>query len=171
MAVFATIDPTCRGADKPPTDASKAVVTTDAGVGKATTDPCSAAALGLANAAQLALWTPPAGCSARDAGPDNDLVRTAEALQQRLQCPAGAAPAVDFTKQALLKVSYTLSPAGAGVAAFDDGKVITIATRQRSPCPDAPMPMPMPANAWFMLAAGGERTFAATTCTLDSNCK
>jgi hypothetical protein len=181
VAAWAAIAPTCRGGE--PTGDGATVessqrINTDAAkkpedAGKAPPpatkpDPCGAAALGLKDATPLALWTPPAGCSPRAPGGGNDIVRSADELQQRFGC---AAADVDFTKHSLLAVTHTLSPAGAGISGFDDGKVVTLATRQRFPCgPGGPMPMPMQVTAWFLLPAGGERTFAATTCTLASDC-
>lgn len=131
-------------------------------------DPCAAAALGLTQAAPLAPWTVPSGCTPRGASGEH-IARSEAALAQRLAC-ASTTPGVDFTTTAILSVGYTLSPAGAGLGAFDDGKVVTIVTRQRSPCPGGPMPMPMSATAWFSLPAAGERTFANTTCTVESKC-
>lgn len=132
-------------------------------------DPCGAAALGLGTAPKLELWTPPPGCSPRGEG--TTILHSDDELTPRLECTAGLNHLVDFTKQALLVVGHTLSPAGAGVLAFDDGKVVTLVSRQRSSCPGDPMPMPMNATAWFLLPAGAERTFAAKTCTLDPQCR
>lgn len=131
-------------------------------------DPCGAAALGLGQATALALWTPPPGCSPRGNG--KSILRSDADLAPRLDCSAGQHHRVDFTKHALLVVDYTLSPAGAGLGALDDGRVITLVSRQRNPCPGGPMPMPMNTTAWFLLPAGGERGFADTTCTVESQC-
>lgn len=181
MAAVAAIDPTCRGGaptgDRTTGDSSQRVdsdATKKSGDSRqapepAKPDPCGAAALGLAAATPLAPWTPPAGCSPRAPGGGNDVVRGADELQRRFGC---AAADVDFHRHSLLAVTHTLSPAGAGISAFDDGEVVTLATRQRSPCgPGGPMPMPMQTTAWFLLPAGGERTFAPTTCTLASECE
>ena len=73
-------------------------------------------------------------------------------------------------QQALVAAAYTLSPAGVGLGAFDDGKTVTLVSRQRSPCPGDPMPMPMNSTAWFVLPTGGERTFGAAACTVESTC-
>ena len=131
-------------------------------------DPCGAAALGLGQAAALEPWTPPPGCSPR--GDGQAILRSDAELTPRLECTAGMNHLVDFTRHALLVVGYTLSPAGAGLGAFDDGKVITLVTRQRNPCPGAPMPMPMNAAAWYLLPVGAERSFADKTCTIESKC-
>jgi hypothetical protein len=147
----------------PPTDAT---TKTD---GASKSDPCSPAALGLPDAKPLELWTPPPGCSPR--GDGTNILRSDDELTPRLECTAGLNHLVDFTKYALLAVGYTLSPAGAGVSALDDGKVVTRVTRQRSPCPGDPMPMPMNTTAWFLLPVGAERTFADKTCTIEPTCK
>lgn len=131
-------------------------------------DPCGAAALGLGPAAALAPWTPPPGCSPR--GDGQAILRSDAELAPRLECTAGMNHLVDFTRNALLVVGYTLSPAGAGLGAFDDGKVITLVTRQRNPCPGEPMPMPMNTAAWYLLPVGAERSFADKTCTIASKC-
>ena len=132
-------------------------------------DPCGATALGLGQAVALELWSPPPGCSPRGTG--QAILRSDAELGPRIECTAGQNQLVDWTRHALLAVGYTLSPAGAGVAAFDDGKVITLVSRQRNPCPGDPMPMPMNTTAWFQLPAGGERSFADKVCTIDSTCK
>lgn len=131
-------------------------------------DPCGAAALGLGQANALAPWTPPPGCSPRGHG--RSILRSDAELAPRLECSAGHNHLVDFTRHALLAVDYTLSPAGAGLGALDDGHVITLVSRQRNPCPGGPMPMPMNTTAWFLLPAGGERSFADATCTVESRC-
>ncbi len=130
-------------------------------------DPCGAAALGLGAATALPAWTPHDGCTA--SGHGNELVRDAAGLSERLQCPAGAESAFDFSRGQLLSVAYTLSPAGAGVQVYDDGKALTVVTRQRTPCPGGPMPMPMSVTAWFRVPAG-ERTIGAAICTIESTC-
>jgi hypothetical protein len=143
-------------------------VTPEPATDPAGSDPCGAAALGLGPAAALAPWTPPPGCSPRGAG--QAILRSDDELAPRLECTAGMNHLVDFTRHALLVVGYTLSPAGAGVGAFDDGKIITLVTRQRTPCPGDPMPMPMNTAAWYLLPVGAERSFADKTCTIASKC-
>lgn len=132
-------------------------------------DPCGPAALGLADARPLEPWTPPPGCSPR--GDGTKILRSDDELAPRLECTAGLNHLVDFSKHALLAVGYSLSPAGVGMGALDDGKVVTRVARQRSPCPGDPMPMPMNTTAWFLLPVGAERTFADKTCTVESTCK
>lgn len=131
-------------------------------------DPCGAAALGLGSATALAPWRPPAGCTPR--GGETTVLRAAAELEARLECAGGATHGFDFSKQALVAAAYTLSPAGVGLGAFDDGKTVTLVSRQRSPCPGDPMPMPMNSTAWFVLPTGGERTFGAAACTVESTC-
>ncbi len=132
-------------------------------------DPCGATALGLGQAVALEPWSPPPGCSPR--GDGKAILRSDAELTPRLECTAGMNHLVDWTQHALLAVGYTLSPAGAGLGAFDDGKVITLVSRQRNPCPGGPMPMPMNTTAWFRLPAGGERSFADKVCTVESDCE
>ena len=107
----------------------------------------------------------------RQARPLPDARAIDDELTPRLECTAGLNHLVDFTRHALLVIGHPLSPAGAGVLAFDDGKVITVVSRQRSSCSGDPRPMPMNTTAWFLLPAGAERTFAARTCNLASQCR
>lgn len=132
-------------------------------------DPCGAAALGLAAATALAPWTPPAGCTPRGQG--TAIVRTAAELDGRLACAGGASHGFDLASQGLVAVAYTMSPASVGLIAYDDGKTVTLVSRQRSPCPDDPLPMPMQGAAWFVLPTGGERTLADAVCTVESTCR
>lgn len=130
-------------------------------------DPCGAAALGLGAARALDPWTLPSGCTPTGAS-GKAIARSDAELAALVQCPAGAG--VDFAAQAVLAVGYTLSPAGVGLGAFDDGNVVTLVSRQRNPCPNDPQPMPMNTTAWFVLPGGGERTFADKVCTVASTC-
>lgn len=132
-------------------------------------DPCGAAALNLKDAKALTTWQPPPGCMAR--GDGVAVIRSEDELKARLECPAGVAAGVDFTKQALLVDAYMMSPASTGVIAYDDGKVVTLVSRQRSPCPNDPQPMPMNATAWFVVPGGGARTTAEAVCTVESTCR
>lgn len=154
------------GVDVPVKDGKDVpVVIKDGAGGKQ--DPCGAEALRLGSARVVAPWTIPAGCTPKG-GQGNTIARSEEELKAVLECASGSG--VDFGKQAVLVVGYSLSPAGAGMHAFDDGKVVTLVTRQRSPCPNDPLPMPMNTMAWFSLPTSGERTFANTTCVVDSKC-
>lgn len=177
VSVLSAIAPSCRGGQeqagdgKPPAKAEtpEATRTTEPpAVDKP--DPCGPAALGLAAARPLAPWTLPAGCTPTG-GPGKQLIRSDAELRAALTCPDGVAPGVDLTKDALLVVGYTLSPAGVGLGALDDGKLVTLVSRQRNPCPNDPMPMPMNTTAWFVVPGGGERTFADKVCTVDSTCR
>lgn len=133
--------------------------------------PCSARALKLGAAKPVAALPIPTGCTVRGAGDEPVLVRTRAALDQHLACPAGAAPAIDFERQALVVVSRMLSPATVGIDAFDDGKVVTLVTRSRRPCPDDPRPMPTPASYLYVVGAQPTRGFAEAQCTTDSRCR
>lgn len=133
-------------------------------------DPCSAAALGLGAARALEPWKLPSGCTPTDIdGPR--LARGDAELAALVQCPPGVASGVDFAAQAVLAVGYTLSPAGVGLTAFDDGEVVTLVSRQRNPCPGDPRPMPIGKTDWFLLLGGGERTFDNKVCTVAATCK
>lgn len=181
VAMFAAIEPSCRGGAEAGGEAEARGKVATPEVVEPTTpppakadavskpDPCGAAALGLGQAVALARWTPPpTGCTPQGSG--TAIVRSGAELATRLECAAGTVAAIDFSQHALLSHGYSISPAGAGLVVFDDGKVVTLVTRQRDPCPGAPMPMPMNATAWFLLPAGAERTFANTICTIDSQC-
>ncbi|MBL9106756.1 MAG: hypothetical protein JNL82_37930 [Myxococcales bacterium] len=179
IAAFASLDG-CRGGDKadskdPPVRDGKPVdgepVDARPTPPDAAPDPCSATALRLEKAAPLTPWQVPAGCTPGGGGGGESFYRSEAELAARVPCPAGTALGVDFSRHAVLAVGYTLSPAGAGLGAFDDGKVITLVSRQQSPCPDAPMPMPMNTTAWFLVPAAGERTFATTACTIPAKCE
>jgi len=172
--IFAVEPSSCRGGaggkDAPVKDGGKdAPVVKDAGgAGGEKQDPCGAEALRLGTAKVVTPWKIPAGCTPRG-GTGNTIAKSEEELKAILECTSGSG--VDFGAQAVLAVGYSLSPAGAGMSAFDDGEVVTLVTRQRSPCPNDPRPMPMNTMAWFLLEKGGERTFANTICTIDSTCK
>lgn len=175
VPVFAALACSGRGAPESTTASKDGPGKTEAAGGKAQPDasgkpdPCGAAALGLGEARPLEPWRPPPGCSPR--GDGTQILRSDDELTPRLECTAGLNHLVDFTKHALLSVGYSLSPAGAGMGALDDGKVVTRVMRQRNSCPGEPMPMPMNTTAWFLLPAGAERTFADKVCTIESTCK
>lgn len=175
-AMILATAPACRGPDATgdsatprPRDSTPEPPITTKKDAVAAPDPCAAAALGLGEAASLAAWEPPREC--RPIGEGTAHVRDAKQLATRLECPAGITPGVDFTRNAVLSIEYSLSPAGAGLLAYDDGKVVTIVSRQRSSCPDDPMPMPMQVTSWFLLPDGGQRTLANTVCTLAPQCR
>lgn len=175
LPLFAALALACRsapestgGKDPPVKTGTADNRTTPPAADTAKPDPCSAAALGLGDAVALELWNPPPGCSPRGNG--KAILRSDDELTPRLECSAGMNHLVDFTRHALLVIGYTMSPASAGISAFDDGKVITLVSRQRNQCTGGPMPMPMNAAVWFQLSAGAERTFADRICTVESQC-
>ena len=55
--------------------------------------------------------------------------------------------------------------------AFDDGKTVTLVSRQRKPCPNDPRPMPTPAITSVFLAASGARVFAEASCSFEAKCR
>jgi hypothetical protein len=109
----------------------------------------------------------PKGCTVTANAPTT-LVTTESDMGVALACttPHG----IDFTKSSLAIVRTTLSPATVGIDALDDGKTVTIVSRQRASCKGDPQPMPMPVTRLFLVDAG-ERAFADTTCTIESSCK
>jgi hypothetical protein len=131
-------------------------------------DPCSPSALKLPSAKPLAVWQPPAGCTARQVQGPLWIASDGDA-DQAFDC-RGTKLGVDFTKTALVVDHRTLSPAQTGVVALDDGTTITIVDRMRRPCPDERPPMPVPSTTVFQAPAGGARGFAGAQCTVDTRC-
>lgn len=134
-------------------------------------DPCSAQGLGLPKAKPLAAWTPPAGCTASGANTPALLATEADAKAAVTCKDPKTKLGVDFAKSALVVTSRQWSPATVGLLAFDDGKTVTLVSRQRKPCPDDPRPMPTPAITSVFLAAKGARTFAEASCSFEPKCK
>lgn len=126
---------------------------------------CTPAALGLASATPLSIWKH--GCKLHAAG-SRTLARSEQELAAVLDC--GASSGVDFSKNAVLVEPYTLSPAGAGLDAYDDGHTVTLVGRQRPNCQGDPMPMPMQQVLAFLVPAGASREIASKTCTLSRSC-
>ncbi len=114
----------------------------------------------------------PPGCSFTVAGsPTGPLVlSTADALAEALTCTGTDRPHVDLDANDLFVIEYAMSPAYAGSEVFDDGAVVTFATRFRAPCPSDPLPMPMNATLAFALPKSAERTFQQATCTNPEDC-
>ncbi len=131
-------------------------------------DPCSADALKL-KAKPLAAWKLPERCTAK--GNQRGVLKTKAELDAGFQCEKGVSLGVDPAKFAVVQVPWTMSPAAAGLIAFDDGKAITLVTKFRQPCPNDPHAMPIGLVNWYLLpAGGGDRSFAEATCTMPKSC-
>ncbi len=102
--------------------------------------------------------------------PATVVLRSEAELEPYWACAGGSG--IDFEKQALVLVPRTLSPAQIGSVIYDDGKVVTLASKQRSPCPDDPRPMPTPSLLAFLLPAGETREVRdGPACTVPPICR
>ncbi|MEM6990074.1 MAG: hypothetical protein AAF721_06240 [Myxococcota bacterium] len=147
------------------TPAERQAETPEAG----TTDPCGAEALGLGAARSLAAWKPPTGCAAE--GPHGaTFIRSGDDLATRLRCSDGTSSGVDFSKQSLVQIRGSMSPATVGWVAYDDGTRVTSVTKFRSACPDDPRPMPMEFTQWYVVSGETDRVLAEATCTVPTKC-
>lgn len=134
-------------------------------------DPCSPSALKLPGATRLPAWKPPERCTPRSAGSERAVLRTQADIDANFECSQGTSLGVDLTKQAIVRVSWNMSPAAVGLDALDDKKTLTFVTRFRSPCPKDPHPMPITMTMWYLLPAGGaDRGFADANCTIETKC-
>lgn len=115
----------------------------------------------------------PAGCSFHNGGRSvPTLVQDPETLEAHLTC-SGANAELDLGANELYLVSYSQSPAFAGVQILDDGARATLVTRSRAPCPSEYPPMPSPElTIGFLLPRGTARSFAVAGCNLPQppNC-
>lgn len=147
----------------------------DDGGEQARADPSACRPANLEMAKPLRPFVLPQGCRLGDGGSLSAplVVADAAAYASLLQCDASvAAPlAVDFAGEQLLVVTFSMSPAYAGLEPLDDGTAITFVQRDRSPCPGDPLPMPMNTTAAFVSAKGAARTYAQASCTLPARCK
>lgn len=142
---------------------------TDSAVLAVARDACSAETLGLRGVRPVTTLRLPPGCTLRRVG---DAPITSEAaFRAALSCPEGASVTVDFSREQLVGVEYLQSPAGAGLAAFDDGQTLTVVSRFTANCPDDPRPMPMPPVTWWLRVEGlAPRAMGAATCTVPRRC-
>ncbi len=152
----------------PPEQPDKDAAPGDAGPESAA-DPCGPQALDLGAAASLVAWKPPPGCAAKGTR-GSVIIGNGEDLTARLQCNEGVEHGLDLSKERLLQVRGSMSPATIGWAAYDDGGRLTVVTKFRSPCPSDPRPMPMEFTQWFLVPADAERELAETTCTVKTKC-
>lgn len=143
--------------------------------GKPAADPHACRPANLAGAAPLRPFVPPQGCRLGEGGTLGAplVIADAAAYGSSLQCDTAiAAPlALDFAREQLLVVTFSMSPAYAGLEALDDGSAITFVQRDRSPCPDDPLPMPMNATVAYVIAKDATRSYAQSSCTLPAQCK
>lgn len=139
------------------------------------TDPHACRPEGLASATPLRPFVPPQGCRLGEGGTLAAplVIADAAAYGSFLQCDTAiAAPlALDFAREQLLVVSFSMSPAYAGLEALDDGSAVTFVQRDRSPCPDDPLPMPMNTTVAYVIAKDATRSYAQGSCTLPAQCK
>lgn len=139
------------------------------------TDPHACRPANLAGAAPLRAFVPPQGCRLGEGGTLGAplVIADAAAYGSSLQCDTAiAAPlALDFAREQLLVVTFSMSPAYAGLEALDDGSTVTFVQRDRSPCPDDPLPMPMNATVAYVIAKDATRSYAQSSCPLPAQCK
>jgi hypothetical protein len=134
-------------------------------------DPCTAAKLSLGAATPATDWKAPDGCvPSGSTGAPPTLVRNDAEFSAAFSCTGNTMPGIDFSKNALVIENKMLSPAGVGSSVFDDGKTITIVDLFRDNCPSDPIPMPIAHTRTVLVPAGGERTFAKSTCKLAKSC-
>lgn len=160
---------------KPEADAGKKREGGEKRGGGEPSDPNACRPANLETAQALRPLVLPGGCRLGQGGSLSAplVVADAAGYASILQCDAGvAAPlAIDFATERLLVVSFSMSPAYAGLEALDEGGVVTFVQRDRSPCPDDPMPMPMNTTVAFVLAEGEARTYAQASCSVPARCK
>ena len=149
----------------------------DGSAGSSTTAPtddaCGAAALGLTGARAVDGWRLPAGCTfaPTHAGPGPTWITSEADLRAQVSCGDASPPlGVDFTREAIWLRHGSLSPAGAGTRAFDDGTSLTVVALMRSPCPDDPRPMPMPWTDALRVPLPATRALVEQSCTLRPSC-
>jgi hypothetical protein len=134
-------------------------------------DPCSAQALKLGDASPLVEWKPPPGCTSKTH--TSVVFRAKAALDAQFDCTKGTALAVDLTKYVLIQISQTMQPAAIGLDAFEDGKVLTLVTRFRTPCPKDRYTMSRSMTAWFLMPrvpSWGDRRLDRASCTIELKC-
>lgn len=117
------------------------------------------------------------GCSFSGGGTVSapTVLRTAEEVAAALRCngegqPAASTLGVDMNANDVYVVEYTMSPASAGIEAFDDGTRLTVLTRFRPNCPGDPMPMPMNSTVAWLVPKDATRTIAQASCSLPEQC-
>ncbi len=135
------------------------------------TDPCSADQLGLTGAKKLSRKLLRSGCRPKESAPPQ-LLTSEEQFTKQVDCTDKATGAShNWSAGMLVVATRSPSPAEAGVLAYDDGKVITFVSMQRTPCPDDPRPMPGPNETHVFIAEpNGARTFADRACTVQRAC-
>jgi hypothetical protein len=120
---------------------------------------------------KLTAWKPPAECTLKGGTQSPRSISNDADARAHLECKDPKAKlGVDFAKQQLIVTSRSLSPAGVGFDVYDDGKKITVVSRQRNPCKNDPRPMPGPNTTMIFQTTGGARVFADAACTVESKC-
>lgn len=128
---------------------------------------CAPSALRLDHARALRFVRAPTGCApGSDSSPLWRPLRDEAAARAAFGCADSGAFSVDFTRETVWISSRSLSPAGAGFAAYDDGRAVHVVSKMRRPRPDDPRPMPMPFVIAIALPAGESREFIESACTL-----
>lgn len=166
LSILALALPACaRPSSSSPTEGGSSALTAD-------TSACSPRALKLGDAKPVTMWKPPAACKPRPDAPRGApaLVRSEAELKVHYDCEAGAALGVDFSRDALVFTTRTLSPASVGTDVLDDGKTVTFVNRQRTPCKNDPLPMPISSTLTFVVTGSSPRAFAEASCTVETKC-
>ncbi len=132
---------------------------------------CEATAKAMKKATKLVAWKPPADCTAKGGARAPAMLSKEADARVHLECKdANAKVGVDFAKRQLIVTSRSASPAGVGFDVYDDGKQVTFVSRQRMPCKNDPQPMPGPSQTLLYEAAAGARTFADSSCNVETKC-
>lgn len=153
----------------------KAVLLVAASSSIAMADPkpgsCEATAKQHVKSTKVAAYKPPADCTPKGGDRAPHLITSEDDARPNLACKDPKAKlGVDFKKHHLIVTSRSPSPAEVGMDIYDDGKVVTFVSRQRSPCKTDPRPMPGPNTTYLMKITSGARTFAEGSCNVERKC-
>jgi len=132
---------------------------------------CEATAQKHAKSTKLVAYKPPAECTTQGGVQEPTAVTKESKARPFVTCKDPKTKfGVDFAKQQLIVTARSMSPAQVGIDVYDDGKVITFVSRDRSPCKNAPRPMPSPNETFVYPAKAGARTFTEASCTVPTKC-
>jgi hypothetical protein len=143
------------------------------GASTSTDDACSAASLGLTGARVVDGWRLPQGCTFAPAlaGTAPAWITTDAELRANLRCAGDPPPLdVDFAREAIWLRHGSLSPAGTGTRAFDDGTTLSVVALMRPSCPGDPMPMPLPWVDALRVPLPATRAVREQSCTVSRRC-
>ncbi|MCA9576009.1 MAG: hypothetical protein R3B40_13325 [Polyangiales bacterium] len=116
----------------------------------------------------------PVGCSFQGGGTASAprVLGTEEDILALLSCPERdlSALGIDPSTHDVYLLAYTMSPASAGIAVYDDEQTLTYLSRFRPPCPNDPMPMPMSATVAWLMPKGATRATREASCSLPERC-